>query len=110
MQPLPEYVDHCYMCGVAEKQFYSQEGYCRDCEILHYRAVAALRQARHDGCLKQGYHPSSWREAKNRLAHAATHITIHRRYLAEHNEQDNQEDHLAHAICDLVMCYDTSDR
>lgn len=87
------------MCGVAEKQFYSQEGFCKDCEELHDRAIAALRQARRDGCLKQGYHPSSWREAKHRLDHAEIHVR-------EYNEGDTREDHLAHAICDLVMCYE----
>lgn len=101
-RPEDKSIDHCYMCGVAEKQFYSQEGYCRDCEELHERAKEALRQARHDGCLKQGYHPSSWREAKHRLEHAATHIYQYKR-------GDLGEDHLAHAICDLVMSYDKHD-
>lgn len=90
--------DLCYMCGVAEKQFYSQEGFCKDCEELHDRVIRALRLARQDGCLRQGYDPSSWRQAQNRLDHAATHIYKIRR-------GDTSEDHLAHAICDLVMLY-----
>lgn len=93
--------DLCYMCGVAEKQVYSQEGFCKDCEELHDRVIAALRQARQDGCLRQGYDPSGWRDIPNRswTEHVLTHMAQYRR-------GDTTEDHLSHAICCLVMIYD----
>lgn len=71
---------------------------CEDCSELCQRAIKAITKARQDGCLVQGYDPSSWRQAEHRLDHAATHIYQHRR-------GDTTEDHLAHAICDLVMLY-----
>lgn len=72
---------------------------CTDCRELMDRAIAALTVARRDGCMTQGYDPSSWRKAQHRLDHAATHIYQLRR-------GDKTEDHLAHAICDLVMLYE----
>lgn len=85
---------------MAEKRFYSQEGYCVDCEAIIAAAVEAISQARQDGVPIYG--PSSWREANmaHRLDHAATHI-----YQYKRGERD--EDHLAHAICDLVFVYAT---
>lgn len=99
MRPQPA-DDLCYICGVAEKQFYSQEGYCVNCEAIMDAAEAAIRQARQDGVPIYG--PETWREAnmEHRLEHAATHI-----YQYKRGERD--EDHLAHAICDLVFVYAT---
>lgn len=105
MQPQPELDSQCDVCKTYfdgaqsgyDNGYY--ERYCDDCHELLERAKRAISVARQDGCLKQGYHPSSWREAKNRLGHAATHIYLHKR-------NDTSEDHLAHAICDLVMSYD----
>jgi hypothetical protein len=87
----------CYICETAAQ---THGIYCTDCRQLVDAAIAALQQARQDGCLVQGYDPSSWREDKNRLDHAATHIYVHKR-----KEPATTEDHLAHAICDLVIEY-----
>lgn len=73
--------------------------FCIDCATLVDTAIKAISQARQDGCLAQGYDPTSWRLSKNRLSHAEIHIR-------QYNEGDTSEDHLAHAICDLVMSYD----
>lgn len=100
MQPQPE-SDKGAACSICEHERAVRvvnPFCCPDCAELVIRACDALSIARQDG-VEQGYHPSSWREAKNRLDHAATHIYMHKR-----GEQG--EDHLAHAICDLVMSYD----
>lgn len=101
MQAQLQYDDtpKCSMCGVAEKQHYSQEGFCTDCEELHDRAIQALSVARHEGVARYGV--ASWRDSGDRswTEHAIAHIAAYRR-------GDISEDHLAHAICDLVMIYD----
>lgn len=88
----------CECCTVVPR---ANDSYCDDCYELVNRAVQAVINARRDGILGQGYDPSSWRslQSNDRLDHAATHIYMHRR-------QDTSEDHLAHAICDLVMLYE----
>jgi hypothetical protein len=91
----------CELCGVAEatatKRTYRT---CIDCYEIIDAAVQALYVARHDGVPIYG--PTTWREAnmEHRLDHAAAHI---RHY--ENGYRD--EDHLAHAICDLVFVYAT---
>lgn len=86
----------CECCKSAPR---ANDMYCDDCYELISRAIQAVVTARQDGVLKQGYDPSAWRKAQHRLDHAATHIYKHRRH-------DSSEDHLAHAICDLVMLYE----
>lgn len=73
---------------------------CSWCRTLVDRATNAISVARQDD-VRQGHDPTSWSaEAKlARLDHAAKHIYNHRHPQASH------EDHLAHAICDLAMCY-----
>lgn len=92
----------CSCCQVVPAAYYSQEGYCDDCDDILDAARAALRQARRDGVPIYG--PSTWRGANmgHRLDHAATHIDQYKR-------GDRDEDHLAHAICDLVFVYATRD-
>lgn len=91
----------CTICLSAQANFdLSERMLCNDCRTLLDTAIRALSIARQDGCVKQGYDPSSWIEVKDRLEHATTHI--------QHYVQDGRstsEDHLAHAICDLVMVY-----
>lgn len=99
----PQQVDKpiCTICLSAQANFdLSERMLCNDCRTLLDTAIRALSVARQDGCLRQGYDPSSWPEAKGRLEHATTHIYKHRR-----GGEPNSEDHVAHAICDLVMVY-----
>lgn len=72
---------------------------CLDCRELVDRAINALSVARREGVARYG--PSSWRDSGDRswTEHAIAHIAAYRR-------GDNSEDHLSHAICDLVMIYD----
>lgn len=101
MKQLPaETVIHSKLCTICLSTPANRPGRlaCTDCRELMDRAIAALTVARRDGCMTQGYDPSSWRQAQHRLDHAATHIYKIRR-------GDTSEDHLAHAICDLVMLY-----
>lgn len=74
--------------------------FCIDCATLVDTAIKAISQARQDGVPIYG--PETWRQANmaHRLDHAATHI-----YQYKRGERD--EDHLAHAICDLVFVYAT---
>jgi hypothetical protein len=96
----------CSCCEVAEIpdpiHIYNPivDGMCDDCREICLVAVKAINQARRDGVPVYG--PDTWRDANmvERLEHAATHI-----YQYKRSERD--EDHLAHAICDLVFVYAT---
>lgn len=74
---------------------------CTDCRELLDRAIAAITVARRDGCMAQGYDPSSWKDVPGRSW--TEHVLAH---VAQYRRGDTTEDHLSHAICCLVMIYD----
>lgn len=73
-----------------------EDGMCDECSDLCNKALDAIVKARRDGFK---YPPNYWRtDPESHLEHATTHVYMHRR-------GDTTEDHLAHAICRLVMEY-----
>jgi hypothetical protein len=94
----------CKCCGIAEIPGPAHDlvidSMCSDCREICLAAVKAISQARRD-CVPI-YGPDTWRDANmaHRLDHAATHIYQYKR-------GELNEDHLAHAICDLVFVYAT---
>jgi len=76
------------------------ESYCGQCCVLLRMAKQALSTARRVGVPLYG--PSSWRDVsvQGHKDHALSHIV---------NTFDTDEDHLAHAICRLVMAKALSD-
>lgn len=91
----------CTACGIAPS-LSNGISTCKDCTEILDAARQAIRQARQDGVPIYG--PDTWRQAnmEHRLDHAATHIT-------QYQQGARDEDHLAHAICDLVFVYATKD-
>lgn len=69
---------------------------CKECTAIWNAALQAVSRAREIGVPKYG--PNTWRLANDNIEHALTHIFKYRR-------GDTSEDHLAHAICRLVMEY-----
>lgn len=98
----------CSCCGIAKIQdpihIYDRvvDEMCPDCIDICLAAIQAITQTRQDGVPIYG--PDTWRQAnmEHRLDHAATHIT-------QYQQGARDEDHLAHAICDLVFVYATKD-
>lgn len=80
---------------------------CNECATLLTAVQDTLGIARHIGVPKYG--PSSWRNVsvQEHLEHASKHIYQARRQAPERLIEgmiiDDNEDHIAHAICRLVM-------
>ena len=72
---------------------------CHECNVLIEVVKDAISLARIDGAT-HNYTAESWRQetTEQNLEHALTHIFKHKR-------ADTTEDHIAHAICRLVMEY-----
>lgn len=100
MQPQPKLGEKlCTVCyGAPANLDRPGRMMCVDCRELVDRAINALCVARREGV--QRYGPSTWRDSGDRswTEHAIAHIAAYRR-------DDQSEDHLSHAICDLVMIY-----
>lgn len=82
------------------------EGYCDECGDIIQAAIEALLVARRIGVPKYG--PSSWRDVsvQEHLEHASRHIYQARKQVPIRLIEGiivDDEDHLAHAICRLVM-------
>lgn len=94
----------CDCCGIDIGPI---PGYCFECGDLLIAFEEALSIARRIGVPKYG--PSSWRNitVQEHLEHASKHIYNARKQAPERLIEgmivDDNEDHLAHAICRLVM-------
>lgn len=75
--------------------------FCDECQKLVDVCVEALRIARQVGVPKYG--PSSWRDVpvQEHINHASKHLHPGRKFYTDTDV--DVEDHLAHAICRLVM-------
>lgn len=90
----------CIICGEVSVQFSNSA--CLECVRLVDTSVEALLKARHDGVPIYG--PSLWNNIspQEHLIHAIEHMgsaTIQ----VERLGGDDDEDHLSHAICRLIM-------
>lgn len=96
----------CKVCS-QELRVSAQIGFCNECFFLVDKAVEALSVARTIGVPRYG--PSSWRDVpvQEHLEHASKHIYNARKQapirLMEGMIINDDEDHIAHAICRLVM-------
>lgn len=82
----------CEFCGHAS-ELQAPNDWCEECNHLVDTAVGAIKIARRVGVPRYG--PSSWKEihTQEHIFHAVNHL----------HSETNDEDHLAHAICRLVM-------
>lgn len=98
-------IERCFYCGVTTA-LDNPGPYCEECQVLVDFAVNAVSRARHIGVPHYG--PSSWRDVsqEEHLEHASKHIYQARVSEARkvlNSKYIPSEDHLAHAICRLVM-------
>lgn len=94
----------CWCCQVEPRMIPDGTGdfydYCKECQSLINIAIEAISIARRIGVPRYG--PSSWRDisVQEHLEHASKHVYQARKFYVDNAED---EDHLAHAICRLVM-------
>lgn len=106
----------CMCCYHEPTEYYTQSEeatrstiYCPDCADLIQEVNRAVYVARRIGVPRYG--PSSWRDVsiQEHLEHASKHIYQARKQIPKSTNNSNRliidddEDHLAHAICRLVM-------
>lgn len=87
-------LDYIYDLNTKSKSWVA----CEECATLLEAATKAISIARTDGAAHR-YAEDYWRtDPRNNTEHALTHIFKDR-------QGDRSEDHIAHAICDLVIEY-----